>query len=208
MAIYSRRAALSSPACRHEIVKTSSGGLQMDDQYVQPHGETLRQKCHAQGWTQEQLADETGLRKRTVERAEAGKRLQRRTLQAIASALRTPPEDLLHAALPPAPPAPEQLPPPIRPIYITPLRGIPSEAYKQLAQELGVTQAALHNFFQILKQQLVPPADLDATLRAIAAHYKTLLERVRYESERCREGWWQSGQTALGALSAATSVMW
>src|SRR5262249_53760979 len=48
-----------------------------------------------------------------------------------------------------------------------------------LAEELGVTKAALTSFFKILEQQHVPLEDLDAKLREIATHYQTLLERVR-----------------------------
>jgi tetratricopeptide (TPR) repeat protein len=58
-------------------------------------------------------------------------------------------------------------------------QGIPPEQFQRLAEELGVTRAALTSFFTILEQHQVPPEDLDATLREIAAHYTTLLEWVR-----------------------------
>jgi hypothetical protein len=65
-------------------------------------------------------------------------------------------------------------------IYITNIhQGISEEKHTHLAKELGVTQSALTSFFKILEQQRVPLEDLDAKLREIATHYKTLLERVR-----------------------------
>jgi transcriptional regulator with XRE-family HTH domain len=80
------------------------------DWYVQPTGE--RQDRF---WTQEQLADAAGLRKRTVERAEAGRRLRRGTVQALAQALGLPAEALVRTTSPialpqhPGPtPTPEQ----------------------------------------------------------------------------------------------------
>ncbi len=57
--------------------------------------------------------------------------------------------------------------------------GIPAEQFQHLAEELGVTKAALTSFFKILEQKRVPLEDLDAKLREIAMHYTTVLERVR-----------------------------
>jgi len=51
--------------------------------------------------------------------------------------------------------------------------------YGAIAKQLGVTEQALKNFFVIIEQQKVPLDDLDAKLREIAAHYKTLLSSVR-----------------------------
>ena len=48
----------------------------------------------------------------------------------------------------------------------------------QTAKELGVTEAALRNFFKILQEQHVGPDELDAKLRDIAQQHKDLLERV------------------------------
>jgi hypothetical protein len=53
-------------------------------------------------------------------------------------------------------------------------QGISEEQYRRLAEELGVTQAALTSFLKILEQQLGPPEDLDHTLRQIATSYKDL----------------------------------
>ena len=64
-------------------------------------------------------------------------------------------------------------------LAITQSQGIPPEQFQRLAEELGVTQAALTSFFKILEQQNVPLTDLDAKLREIATHYQTLLVRVR-----------------------------
>lgn len=62
----------------------------MDDRFVLPDGDRIRRLRQGNFWSQEQLADQAGLRKRTVERAEAGERLQRSTLRAIAQALGLP----------------------------------------------------------------------------------------------------------------------
>jgi tetratricopeptide (TPR) repeat protein len=64
-------------------------------------------------------------------------------------------------------------------LAITQSQGIPPEQFQCLAEELGVTKAALTSFFKILEQQHVRPEDLDAKLREIATHYQTLLARVR-----------------------------
>jgi tetratricopeptide (TPR) repeat protein len=53
------------------------------------------------------------------------------------------------------------------------------QSQQRLVEEMGVTKSALTSFFKILAQQHVPLEDLDAKLREIATHYKTLLERVR-----------------------------
>jgi class 3 adenylate cyclase/tetratricopeptide (TPR) repeat protein/transcriptional regulator with XRE-family HTH domain len=62
---------------------------------VLPDGEKIRRFRQGKFWSQEKLADEARLRKRTIERAEAGERLQRTTLSAIAQALSLPPEALV-----------------------------------------------------------------------------------------------------------------
>jgi DNA-binding XRE family transcriptional regulator len=84
-----------SPTCRHEVVKISSGGCLMDDRFVLPDGDKIRRIRQGNFWSQEQLADRAALRKRTIERAEAGERLQRGTLHAIAQALSLSPEALV-----------------------------------------------------------------------------------------------------------------
>ena len=76
----------------------------MDDRFVQPDGDRIRRLRQGHFWSQERLADAAGLRKRTVERAEAGKRLQRSTLRALAQALGYPPETLVTATSPSASP--------------------------------------------------------------------------------------------------------
>jgi len=48
----------------------------------------------------------------------------------------------------------------------------------QTAKELGVTEAALRNFFKILQENHVGADELDAKLREIAQRHKDLLERV------------------------------
>ena len=57
--------------------------------------------------------------------------------------------------------------------------GIASEQFQHLAEELGVTKAALTSFFKILEQQRVPPEDLDSKLREGAAAYKRLQAQLQ-----------------------------
>jgi len=57
--------------------------------------------------------------------------------------------------------------------------GSSSEQFQHLAEELGVTKAALTSFFKILEQQRVPPEDLDSKLREIAASYKRLQAQLQ-----------------------------
>jgi hypothetical protein len=54
---------------------------------------------------------------------------------------------------------------------------VSEERFQRLAEELGVTRAALKNFFHILEQREVPPDELDSQLRAIAKRYHELLEK-------------------------------
>ena len=72
----------------------------MDDRFVLPDGDKIRRIRQGNFWSQEQLADRAGLRKRTLERAEAGERLQRSSLRAIAQALGLSPEELARAGSP------------------------------------------------------------------------------------------------------------
>jgi transcriptional regulator with XRE-family HTH domain len=69
----------------------------MDDWFVQPDQDAIRRLRQSHFWSQEQLAEAARLPKRTVERAEAGARLQRTTLRALAQALAVPPETLVCA---------------------------------------------------------------------------------------------------------------
>lgn len=48
-----------------------------------------------------------------------------------------------------------------------------------MAEELGVTKAALTSFFKILEQKSVPPEDLDSKLREIAQSYKELRAQLQ-----------------------------
>src|SRR4029450_3948825 len=64
-------------------------------------------------------------------------------------------------------------------IIINNIQGIDTEEHGSIAKSLGVTELALENFFVIIDQQQVPLKDLDAKLREIAEHYKTLLSSVR-----------------------------
>ena len=50
-----------------------------------------------------------------------------------------------------------------------------ADKIERLSGELGVTEAAVANFFRILGTQRVPLEELDATLREIANRHKTLL---------------------------------
>ena len=56
--------------------------------------------------------------------------------------------------------------------------GIPPERFQTLSEELGITRAALKNFFKILQLRGVPAEEYDSTLRKIAKTYKELAERL------------------------------
>ena len=64
-------------------------------------------------------------------------------------------------------------------IIINNIEGIDPEEYRAIAEELGVKDSALDNFFKILQRKKVPPEYLDSTLRQIAKHYQELRARVR-----------------------------
>ncbi len=66
----------------------------MDGRFVRADGETIRRRRQELFWTQEQLAEKAGLRKRTIERAEAGEHLQSHTIRAIAQALGLSPAEV------------------------------------------------------------------------------------------------------------------
>ena len=59
-------------------------------------------------------------------------------------------------------------------VNITNTKGIPPEQFQRIAEELGVTKAALNNFLKILEEKQVPLEDLDHTLREIAQRYNEL----------------------------------
>lgn len=56
---------------------------------------------------------------------------------------------------------------------------VPPERLEKLSKELGVTQAALQSFFEIVEKKQVPARELDTTLRQIATSYNELL--LKYE---------------------------
>jgi tetratricopeptide (TPR) repeat protein len=56
--------------------------------------------------------------------------------------------------------------------------GISAERFQMLSEELGVTHAALRNFFKILSENQVAPEDLDHTLREIANRYNDLRQQL------------------------------
>ena len=62
---------------------------------VQPDGDKLKQLRIAKTWTQENLAEKVGCSKRTIENAEAGKRIKQSYLEYIAEALGVPSGDLV-----------------------------------------------------------------------------------------------------------------
>jgi tetratricopeptide (TPR) repeat protein len=57
--------------------------------------------------------------------------------------------------------------------------GISPERFQTLSEELGITRAALKNFFKILKHKAVPAEEYDSMLRKIAKTYKELDERLK-----------------------------
>ncbi|RKZ80920.1 MAG: hypothetical protein DRR19_22940 [Candidatus Parabeggiatoa sp. nov. 1] len=65
--------------------------------------------------------------------------------------------------------------------YRTPPSAVPpsyKERVEPLAKELGVTEKALRNFFNITNKKEVPLSDLDNTLREIATHHNALMEKL------------------------------
>ena len=58
--------------------------------------------------------------------------------------------------------------------------GMSEDRVQQLTEELGVTKAALKNFFIILDEHRVPPEDLDSTLRQIAKRHTALREQLQH----------------------------
>jgi tetratricopeptide (TPR) repeat protein len=64
-------------------------------------------------------------------------------------------------------------------VHGTSIAGISKAQYRRLAEELGVTHAALKSFFTILERAQVPPEDLDRTFRQIAASYKELQAKLQ-----------------------------
>lgn len=63
-------------------------------------------------------------------------------------------------------------------IVVTNIQGIPPEIHRKLAEQLGITDAALTNFFRMLQRDKVPPETLDSTLREIASQYKELESKL------------------------------
>jgi hypothetical protein len=60
----------------------------------------------------------------------------------------------------------------------TTVHGVPFDEYKQIRDELGVTDEALASFFAIVERERVPRHELEPTLRDIARRYKELLARL------------------------------
>src|SRR5919108_3793045 len=90
----------STPYRMHVATRSSRcrrGGRQMDDRFVRPDGDKIRRLRQGRFWSQDDLATQAKRPKRTIERAEAGERLQRDTLRAIAQALGVPPEELVRS---------------------------------------------------------------------------------------------------------------
>jgi transcriptional regulator with XRE-family HTH domain len=122
----------------------------MDDRFVLLDGEKLRHIRQGKFWSQEQLADEARLRKRTIERAEAGERLRRSTISAIAQALGLSPEALvsLDTSSEQHHDRPESTSPKPSSVIPVPARGIgPDEALREVGRadpggaEIGIPQA-------------------------------------------------------------------
>jgi tetratricopeptide (TPR) repeat protein len=69
-------------------------------------------------------------------------------------------------------------------VVIMNIHGVSEETFQHLAEELGVTRAALKNFFEILEQKEVRPEELDSTLRKIAKRYSELYANLqRFSSD-------------------------
>lgn len=63
-------------------------------------------------------------------------------------------------------------------IYVFGTKGVSEETFQRLAEDLGITKAALNTFFRIIEQKQVPAEDLDNTLRKIAHEYKELQNKL------------------------------
>ena len=57
---------------------------------------------------------------------------------------------------------------------------VPPEHLEKVSKELGVTEAALQSFIEIVEEKQVPARELDTTLRQIATSYNELL--IKYET--------------------------
>lgn len=67
---------------------------------------------------------------------------------------------------------------------ITIHRGVDEERFQRLAEELGITNAALRSFFRVIEERQVAAEDLDSTLRDIARRYRALQEQIaRFRSD-------------------------
>jgi tetratricopeptide (TPR) repeat protein len=69
----------------------------------------------------------------------------------------------------------------------TTVHGVPFDEYKQIRDELGVTDEALASFFAIVERERVPRHELEPTLRDIARRYKELLARLETPGSADRE---------------------
>lgn len=56
---------------------------------------------------------------------------------------------------------------------------MPPEEYAELAVELGITNATLKGFFEIVEKKQVPPHELDSNFRQIATRCKELLAKYK-----------------------------
>jgi tetratricopeptide (TPR) repeat protein len=150
------------------------------------NGKKLQELRKRRGWDVIDLVARSGVKKRTIERYESGGNALPGYLSAIADVLQVEVETLW---------ADYKLP-------VTEPNGTASlsqehleaegvergptaesrailEQNISLAKELGVTQSALQNFFEILEQQHIPTKDLDAKLREIAAAHIQFQQRLQ-----------------------------
>ena len=63
-------------------------------------------------------------------------------------------------------------------VFITNTKGVSTKEFQRLAEELGITKAALNTFLKILEEKQVPLEDLDHTLRKIAQRYNELKKEL------------------------------
>jgi hypothetical protein len=83
-------------------------------------------------------------------------------------------------------------------VTIENIEGVSPEQFQELAGKLGVTEAALKSFFEILEQADVPRNDLDSALRKIATRYKKLDKKER---EAVENGDLESTGKLMGLVS-------
>ena len=86
-------------AAKVRIRKPMAGSDQSQGRSSLVNGDLLRAFRNLRGWTQQDTARESGVTDRVIRKAEAGGPIARRSIEAIAAALRIPAETLIEPEL-------------------------------------------------------------------------------------------------------------